>query len=155
MDSGAVLFIGKGKGGVALDPLKSRLRRKARQIEAVAMDMSNAYSSWIGEVLPNAEIVYDHFHVIKLMNERMDALRRNTMNKLDEEQKKELKGQRYLFLRNQEDLSGKARRTLKTVQTRRTLKALRALGTIRRPLGHGVRDPSKKGCERWRVVLCS
>ena len=27
MDSGAVLFIGKGKGGVALDPLKSRLRR--------------------------------------------------------------------------------------------------------------------------------
>ena len=109
MDSGAVLFIGKGKGGVALDPLKSRLRRKARQIEAVAMDMSNAYSSWIGEVLPNAEIVYDHFHVIKLMNERMDALRRSTMNKLDEEQKKELKGQRYLFLRNQEDLSFDAR----------------------------------------------
>jgi transposase len=116
MDSGAVLFIGKGKGGVALDPLKSRLRRKARQIEAVAMDMSNAYSSWIGEVLPNAEIVYDHFHVIKLMNERMDALRRSTMNKLDEEQKKELKGQRYLFLRNQEDLCGKARRTLKKLR---------------------------------------
>lgn len=61
MDSGAVLFIGKGKGGVTLDPLKSRLRRKAGQIEAVAMDMSNAYSSWMGEVLPNAEIVYDHF----------------------------------------------------------------------------------------------
>jgi len=116
MDSGAVLFIGKGKGGVALDPLKSRLRRKAGQIEAVAMDMSNAYSSWIGEVLPNAEIVYDHFHVIKLMNERMDALRRSTMNKLDEEQKKELKGQRYLFLRNQEDLSSKARRTLKKLR---------------------------------------
>jgi len=38
------------------------------------------------------------------------------MNKLNEEQKKELKGQRYLFLRNQEDLSGKARRTLKKLR---------------------------------------
>jgi transposase len=116
LGSGAVLFIGKGKGGAALDPLKSLLRRKAKQIEAVAMDMSNAYAAWIGEVLPNAEMVYDHFHVIKLMNERMDALRRTTMNKLDEEQKKEIKGQRYLFLRNQEDLSGEAARTLKKLR---------------------------------------
>ena len=116
LESGGVLFIGKGKGGQALEPLKSRLRRKAKQIEAVAMDMSNAYAAWIGEVLPNAEIVYDHFHVIKLMNERMDALRRSTMNKLGEEQKKELKGQRYLFLRNQEDLSGEAARSLKKLR---------------------------------------
>merc|ERR1712091_786191 len=50
------------------------------------------------------------------MNERMDALRRSTMNKLDEEQKKELKGQRYLFLRNQEDLSGEAARSLKKLR---------------------------------------
>ena len=55
-----------------------RLRRKARQIEAVAIDMSNAYAAWLSKVLPDAEIVYDHFHVIKLMNERMDALRRST-----------------------------------------------------------------------------
>lgn len=44
------------------------------------------------------------------------ALRRSTMNKLDEEQKKELKGQRYLFLRNQEDLSGEAARSLKKLR---------------------------------------
>lgn len=108
LETGAVVFIGKGKGGEALEPLKNRLRRCARQIRAVCMDMSNAYSAWIADVLPEADIVYDHFHVIKLMNDRMDGLRRSTMNKLADEQKRELKGKRYVLLRNEEDLRPEA-----------------------------------------------
>lgn len=116
LESGSVLFIGKGKGGEALEPFKRRLRSKAHQIEAVAIDMSNAYAAWLSKVLPKAEIVYDHFHVVKLMNERMDALRRSTMNNLEEQQKKELKGKRYLFLRNQESLSVEAAQDLKKLR---------------------------------------
>jgi transposase len=82
IESGAVLYIGKGKGVDALKKFRKRIKRKASQIVAVAMDMSNAYSAWVSEVLPNADIIYDHFHVIKLMNDRMDNLRRITMNKL-------------------------------------------------------------------------
>ena len=116
LESGAVLFIGKGKGGDALEAFKRRLRSKAGQIEAVTIDMSNAYAAWLSEVLPNTEIVYDHFHVIKLMNERMDALRRKTMNKLEDQQKKELKGKRYLLLRNQESLKPEAAEELKKLR---------------------------------------
>jgi len=116
LDNGLVLFIGKGKGGDALEPFKRRLRSKAKQIKAVTIDMSNAYAAWLAQVLPSAEIVYDHFHVIKLMNERMDALRRNTMNKLAQEQKRELKGKRFLFLRNQENLSAEAAQELKKLR---------------------------------------
>ena len=116
LESGAVVFVGKGKGGDALEPFKSRLRRRAKQIEAVTIDMSNAYAAWLKEVLPDSDIVYDHFHVIKLMNERMDSLRRSTMNKLDQEQKKELKGKRFVFLRNEEDLSAQARQELKKLR---------------------------------------
>jgi len=116
LDNGLVLFIGKGKGGDALEPFKRRLRSKAKQIKAVTIDMSNAYAAWLAQVLPGAEIVYDHFHVIKLMNERMDALRRNTMNKLAQEQKRELKGKRFLFLRNQENLSAEAAQELKKLR---------------------------------------
>jgi len=116
LESGAVLFVGKGKGGDALKPLKSRLRRRAKQIEVVTIDMSNAYAAWIKEVLPDTDIVYDHFHVIKLMNERMDTLRRSTMNKLEEEQKKALKGKRFLLLRNQEDLHAKAQEELQKLR---------------------------------------
>ena len=116
LEKGTVLFVGKGKGGDALEPFKSRLRRRAKQIQAVAIDMSNAYAAWLKEVLPDSEIVYDHFHVIKLMNQRMDKLRRSTMNKLEEEQKKELKGKRYLLLRNQESLSAQAKQELKKLR---------------------------------------
>lgn len=116
LERGTVLFIGKGKGGEALEPFKTRLRRKASQIEAVAIDMSNAYAAWLAKILPEAEILYDHFHVIKLMNERMDGLRRSTMNKLADEQKKELKGKRYLFLRNQENLNAEAVESLKKLR---------------------------------------
>lgn len=116
LESGRVLFVGKGKGGDALEPFRSRLRRRAKQIEAVAIDMSNAYAAWLKEVLPRSEIVYDHFHVIKLMNERIDKLRRSTMNTLEEEQKKELKGKRYLLLRNQENLSSQATQELKQLR---------------------------------------
>jgi transposase len=112
IESGAVLYIGKGKGVDALKKFRKRIRRKAAQIVAVAMDMSNAYSAWVSEVIPNADIIYDHFHVIKLMNDRMDNLRRITMNKLADEQKKELKGKRYLLMRNEENLSANARAEL-------------------------------------------
>jgi transposase len=49
-------------------------------------------------------IIYDHFLLIKLMNDRMNNLRRSAMNKLEEAQKKELKGKRFLLIRNEEDL---------------------------------------------------
>lgn len=116
LDTGAVLYIGKGKGGDSLKPFRSRIRRKAKRIKAVAIDMANSYSAWVAEVLPEADIVYDHFHVIKLMNERMDGLRKSTMNKLADEQKKELKGKRFLILRNQENLSPEAAQELKKLR---------------------------------------
>lgn len=116
LESGAVLYVGKGKGVEALVEFRKRIRRKAKQIVAVVMDMSNAYSAWVKEVLPDADIVYDHFHVIKLMNERMDKLRRSTMNTLQDEQKKELKNKRFLLLRNQESLSAEAAEDLKKLR---------------------------------------
>ena len=114
--SGDVLFIGKGKSGEALKPFEKRLKRRAKHIKAVAIDMANSYCAWAKEVLPDADIVYDHFHVIKLMNERMNNLRRSTMNKLEDEQKKELKGKRFLLLRNEENLSAEAADDLKKLR---------------------------------------
>lgn len=114
--SGHVLFIGKGKGGDALKKFRKRLKRKAKQIKAVSMDMSNAYAAWVAEVLPEADIIYDHFHLIKLMNDRMNNLRRSTMNKLEDEQKKELKGKRTILLRNQEDLDSVALEQLENLR---------------------------------------
>jgi hypothetical protein len=42
MDTGAVIFVGDGKGGDALDPFWKKLRRSRAKVKAIAMDMSPA-----------------------------------------------------------------------------------------------------------------
>src|SRR6478609_7225906 len=71
LDSGAVVFVGDGKGADALKPFWKRLRPSGAQVEAVAMDMSAAYRGAVSTELPQAKIVFDHFHVIKLFNEKL------------------------------------------------------------------------------------
>jgi len=40
------------------------------------MDMGRPYISWAEKTLPEAEIVFDHFHVVKMMNDKLDGIRR-------------------------------------------------------------------------------
>lgn len=116
LSSGAVLHVGKGKGVDALKVFTRRLRLAKCKIEAITMDMSNSYEAWAREVLPDAELIFDHFHLVKLMNDKLDKIRRRTADKLNEEQKKKLKNQRFLFLRNVEDLSADAGLLLKELR---------------------------------------
>src|SRR6185437_16593812 len=84
LESGAVVFVGDGKGGDALKPFWKRLRRCQAKIDAVAMDMSPAYHDAVSTCLPEATIVYDHFHVIKLFNEKLSDLRRWLYHRADD-----------------------------------------------------------------------
>ena len=103
--SGAVVFVGEGKGADALEPFWKGLKRSTARIESVAMDMSQAYISAVTKNLPRATIVFDHFHVIKLMNEKLTQLRRHLYGEAtDFLQKQVLKGTRWLLLKNPENL---------------------------------------------------
>jgi transposase len=104
LDAGAILFVGEGKSAESLLPFWKRLRRKRTQIEAVAMDMSAAYISAVQAKLPNAAIVFDRFHVVKLMNEKLTQLRRQLYRQASTDQKAVLKGSRWLLLKNPENL---------------------------------------------------
>jgi transposase len=104
LESGAVVFVGDGKSADALEPFWKRLRRCNVKIKAVAMDMSPAYHEAVSTYLPEATIVYDHFHVIKLFNDRLSNLRRSLHEQAEEEQKKVLKGTRWLLLKASENL---------------------------------------------------
>jgi transposase len=98
--SGAVVFIGKGKGADALDPFWKRLRRSGGEIEAVAIDMSQAYIRAVGTHLPEAAVVFDRFHVVKLMNDKLSAIRRSVQRRAEEEAKEAIKGSRWLLLKD-------------------------------------------------------
>ena len=74
--TGEAVFIGDGKGADALTPFWDRLKKCKNKIQAVAIDMSPAYISAVMDNLPKAAIVFDHFHVVKLFNEKLSDLRR-------------------------------------------------------------------------------
>src|SRR5262245_26038519 len=102
--TGAVVFVGDGKGVAALEPFWRRLRRARAEVQAVATDMSAAYIRAVRDHLPRAVHVFDHFHVIKLFNEKLSALRRQLYHQAGDEQRKLLKGTRWLLLKNPENL---------------------------------------------------
>jgi transposase len=105
LESGAVVFVGDGKGADALKPFWKRLRSSRAKIEAVAMDMSAAYRQAVSTYLPNAKIVFDRFHVMKLFNEKLSNLRRALYREAtDMMQKQVLKGTRWLLRKASENL---------------------------------------------------
>ena len=110
LKSGAVLHVGQGKGGDALLPFWRRLRASHARIEAVATDMSPAYIEAVTTNLPQATLVFDRFHVIKLYNEKLSDLRRDLYRQLaDTMQKSVLKGVRWLLLKRPENLDASRR----------------------------------------------
>ena len=82
LTTGAVLFIGDGKSGDSLAPFAQRLKSSACQIITVAVDLANSFSAWVKETLPEATIVYDRFHVVKLMNGKLNSVRRKAMERV-------------------------------------------------------------------------
>ena len=69
------------------------------------MDLSKSYTAAVRKNLPEIDIVFDRFHVMALANRALDAVRRQQYKKLDKEGQAILKGQRFLLLKNFNDLS--------------------------------------------------
>lgn len=110
LKSGAVVFIGKGKGTDALLPFWQRIQASHSKIRAVAIDMSRAYTEAVRKHLPKAALVYDHFHIIKLYNEKLTELRRDLYREATAGLNKNvLQGIRWLLLKNPENLDPKKR----------------------------------------------
>lgn len=105
--SGAVVFVGDGKGVEALEPFWKRVRKAKAKIKAVAIDMSPSYISAVWRYLPEAAIVFDHFHIIKLFNDGLSDLRRKLYHEAEVMEKKVIKGTRWLLLKNPENLDEK------------------------------------------------
>lgn len=103
--SGRVLYVAKGRGENALRPFFRKLRRAKAEIKAVATDLSAAYAAAVVKNLRGALLVADRFHVIKLMNEKIDELRRAIQREAGVMGRAAIKGTRYLLLRGRENLA--------------------------------------------------
>jgi len=109
---GRIIHAVEGKSKEAIAPFLKRLKRYARKLKAIAMDMSASYFWAVKEMLPNVDIVFDRFHVMGLMNKAIDSFRRQYQHMLNKADRKVLKGSRFLLLRNYEDLDSRGKSRL-------------------------------------------
>jgi len=97
--------IGKDKEAFGEALLEMEVRGGSRQrVRAITMDMSKSYISAANETMEQADIVFDRFHIVKKLNEAVDKIRRS-----EQKEHYELKKTRYLWLRNNANLSGEQR----------------------------------------------
>ena len=104
LDTGRIVWATPGRGGDTLRKFWRALRLSRAKIQAVAMDMSPAYWAAVLENLPGVAIVFDRFHITKLVNEKLDDLRRDMVREATGPMKKTVKGVRYLLLMRRENV---------------------------------------------------
>lgn len=105
LDTGHIIYVGNGKGTDSLDNFWKKVKKYKVQIKNVATDLSAAFIASVSEHAPQATHVFDHFHVVKLMNEAIDDISRAAYTQeKDLNKRKVLKGTRRLLLCNGTDI---------------------------------------------------
>ena len=102
LDTPKVIYATEGKGADTVKRFSENFAEhdgKPDAVEESCCDMSPAFISGIGQYLPKSQITFDKFHVMKIINNAVDEVRR-------QEQKNhlELKKTRYIWLKNPDKL---------------------------------------------------
>jgi transposase len=99
------LLVTEGKDAGTLGTFTEDLRRHNGhpcRIREVCCDMSPAFISGVEETFPQAPLTFDKFHVMKIINQAVDEVRRQEPPACAE-----LKRSRYIWLKNQDNLTRK------------------------------------------------
>ena len=103
LDKKKTMFVAEGKDNATVKAFVADLARHqgdANKITDVSCDMSPAFIKGVKENLPKANITFDKFHIVKIINEAVDEVRRQEAAK-----NPLLKGSRYIFLKNERNLT--------------------------------------------------
>jgi transposase len=120
------VFITEGKSSETVKDFKEDVEShggNAQGIENVSCDMSPAFIKGVKENLPNAQITFDKFHVLKIINDAVDEVRREEAKNFGI-----LKNTKYIFLKNNKSLTKKQSHKLAELSiSKLNLKSMRAL----------------------------
>jgi transposase len=112
-DARRTVFVTEGKGMETVEKPVERLEKKggkAENIELISMDMYPAFIAAATKYLPEAKIVFDKFHLVKLLNEALDETRR-----LERKGNELLKNHRYTILKKYDKLSSQKKSDLQII----------------------------------------
>lgn len=117
-----------GKEGKSAETLRSFFDElgedNSKNIKVVTMDMSQGYINAVREKTPHAQIVFDRFHIQKLVSNAVDICRRDEWQRLRSEGEEtlanDLKHTRWALLKNPWNLTQKEEARLSTIQKSNT-----------------------------------
>ena len=102
LEASRILDVVPGRDEESLKPLwKTLSTEQIDKLEAVCIDMWQAYENSVREHAPQADIVHDRFHISKHLNEAVDKVRRDENKSLKNEGDERLVGTKQLWLYNQ------------------------------------------------------
>jgi transposase len=112
-----LLWVGDERTEEAVRPFftKEMGKRRCQTLRVVCMDMWAAYAKLVREHAVNAQILFDRFHIVKHLNEAVDAARRDLWRQLTTKQRVSFKGTRWLLLKNPWNLSSSQEERLSTL----------------------------------------
>jgi len=113
--TGRVIWVGEGRKQEDIDKFFETLTEEQKNnIIAASIDMWPAYINSVKKNCPNADIVFDKFHVVKKFGEVITKLRSAEYRKAETPENKDiLKGTKWLLLRNRSNLKLDAKKELK------------------------------------------
>ena len=115
ISSGQIIHAVEGRNEEAIRPFLKLLAKKAKRLRGIGIDMSVGYASSVRMHLPKVALIFDRFHVTKMLNDSIDKIRREEYARCNDSGIRVLKGQRFLLLRNFQDLDGGQQNSLKTL----------------------------------------
>ncbi len=83
-----------------------------RRIRCVAIDMWRPYQDAVRDALPGVPVVVDKFHVVRMANAALDALRKTVGGTFHPEKRRALMRNRHLLLKRSSDLNDIQRKRL-------------------------------------------
>lgn len=123
-ERGVVVWSSKGKNSDTLRAFFEELGpERSAKIESVTIDMSGAYIKAVEEMVPDARLIFDRFHVQRLVQDALDETRRDEVHAAETKaEKKALKGTRWSLLKSPWNLTEADRQTLEELeQANRTI----------------------------------
>ncbi len=118
LKGGSVIDITENRTGEAVNELLTSLKKTHNflPLKAVSMDMWKAFMNEVSAAFPYADIVHDKFHIMKYLNDAVDKTRIIENRELVSNDDDTLKKSKFLFLKNEHNLTDKQAVRFKTIK---------------------------------------
>jgi transposase len=146
------IFVAEGKGSDTVTEFLNDFTEhhgSPTGITDVSIDMSPAFIKGIKENLPNASITFDKYHIMKIINDAVDQVRKSEVK-----EQALLRGQKYLFLKNRNNLTESQKKTLQNLESMpklnlKTIRAYHVRENFQEIYKEETREDFKTALKKW------